>query len=116
MSLTARHVHAESPNMEIFLGFLAILLVPTGWILGVVGFFRARRALRELAALRREIASGSVAAVAPAPVAQVPVAPPFGQPWPEAAAVAVADAAPQPMPAPAPEAIPQPMAEPVAAA
>ena len=65
--------------MEIVLGVLAILLVPTGWVLGVVGFFRARLALQELAALRREIASGRVAAVAPAPSTP----PPFGAPWPE---------------------------------
>ena len=43
-------------TMEYFV--LIALVVAAGWLLGVVGFFQARRARRDLAALRRTLAAG----------------------------------------------------------
>ena len=40
---------------EVMLGILIILAVIGGWVLGVIGFFSARRALGEVAALRRQV-------------------------------------------------------------
>lgn len=63
--------------MDDLLDVLLRLAVPlclvwlAGWILGAMGFFRARRALNEVAALRRELAQAIAAPVAPA----VPVSP-----------------------------------------
>lgn len=91
--------------MEILFGILAILLVPTGWVLGVVGFFHARRALRELASLRQELASGRELARMPEP----PTPPPFGTPWP-------GPEEDQPAPAPQKPSMPQSLPEPAIAA
>ena len=40
---------------EVMLGILIIVAVIGGWVLGVIGFFSARRALGEVAALRRQM-------------------------------------------------------------
>lgn len=43
------------------------LVSGAGWLLGIAGYFRAGRALRELAALREALSQGRVAAPLPAP-------------------------------------------------
>ena len=40
---------------EVMLGILVVLAVIGGWVLGVVGFFASRRALGEVATLRRQL-------------------------------------------------------------
>jgi uncharacterized membrane protein len=81
---------------------LILLLLAGGWVLGLVGFFKARRALREVAALRAQLAG--------APAEAAPAVSPWAMPPPaeEAAPVAAEAAAPGPVtPEPEPaEAIP----------
>ena len=66
-----------------------------GWVLGVVGFFSARRALRETAELRRRVAAAPVVAreVMPAPPAVAELA---SMPEPEPVAQAAAGETPEP--------------------
>ena len=83
---------------EVF-AWLAILLLlgAGGWILGIVGFFSARRALREVAELRRQVAVTPSAAWADVPEPPPAAAPEFAPPpVPEPAA-----AVPEPEPVPA---------------
>jgi len=58
--------------MEDLFAWLAILLLMAvgGWVLGIIGFFSARRALREIAELRRQIAAAP--AVAGEPIVEPP--------------------------------------------
>jgi uncharacterized membrane protein len=77
--------------MDDFLAWLVILLLMglAGWILGIVAFFSARRALRETADLRRQIAATPVAT--PRPLAETPpVSVPGFVPTPEPEPVVVA--------------------------
>lgn len=76
---------------------LAVLVGGVGWLLGVAAFFRAGRALREVAALRVALAQGSDRV--PGQAGAVPVMPPA---VPAAAPVPEPDAAPVPPPAPPP--------------
>ncbi len=66
------------------------LILLGGWVLGIVGFYRANRALKEIAALRARLAGLSAAA----PSAE-PVAPP-ASPW-SAPPAAPAEPAPEPV-------------------
>jgi uncharacterized membrane protein len=105
--------------MEIF--FLLGLLVIVGWVLGIVGFFRAQSAHAALRELHRTLAHPAPRQLAPAdPIsADAPYTPPPATPW------AAAPAAAQPQPAqvaarPSPEPVsaeppPAQPAEPVAA-
>lgn len=68
-----------------------LLLVLAGWIVGVIGFFKALRALREVAQLRAALGAREEAAAAR----------PVVSPW----------AMPPPPPAPMPETVPAPMPE-----
>jgi hypothetical protein len=88
--------------MDDFIAWLVILLLMglAGWFLGIVGFFSARRALRETADLRRQIAAAPIAAPPPASVLEFipapepelqPIAAPADVPYDEPVA-----AAPQP--------------------
>jgi len=99
--------------MDDFLAWLVILLLMglAGWVLGIVAFFSARRALRETADLRRQIAAVPIAAsqpIAEPPPASVPEFVPTPEPEPVAVA-AIADvpfdepaAEPPPPPSPPP--------------
>src|SRR6185437_9593593 len=73
---------------EIF-AWLAILLLlgAGGWILGIVGFFSARRALREVGELRRQDGAAQAAFAAPPSAAWADVP----EPPPESAAQAEAE-------------------------
>jgi uncharacterized membrane protein len=61
--------------MDDFIAWLVILLLMglAGWILGIVAFFSARRALRETADLRRQFAAAPIVAP-PQPIAESPPA------------------------------------------
>ena len=64
---------------------LGLLLGLGGWILGIVGFFTSRRALREIARLQRQAAAappGVQAPVVPPPPASVPAFVPRPAPEP----------------------------------
>ncbi len=87
--------------------FLFILLLGVvGWVLGVVGFFSARRALREVALLRQQLAQ------APAPIAATlpteAAAEPIVTPEPVASAQPTPAEEPAPEPEPAMAAAPAP--------
>ena len=84
-------------------GLLILGVGGAGWLLGIVGFVRAGRALREVEALRALIARGVVA-----PPAAVEVAPQAVSPW---APVPIAEEAEVPI-TPEPPAQPPPAAEP----
>lgn len=76
-----------------------VLLI--GWILGIIGFYRANKALKELAALRAELRAEKAATVetrapAAAPVAAAPEAAP--SPWAMPAREMPEEAAPQATP------------------
>ena len=107
---------------------IILLVAAVGWLVGIVGFFRAGRALADVRALQIQLgqmqaqASGAVARPNPVLVAPVPVAPPppllaQAAPVPEpvalpelAVAAAAAESGPpstaQPSPGPGPAAIP----------
>ena len=74
-----------------------------GWVLGVVGFFRARKALRQVAQLRRDLAAQPIAAAAQ-PASSAPIEP---SPAPEPAAPPA-----QPPPSPPSEPVPPALAPP----
>ncbi len=97
---------------EIFLGLIVILGVIGGWILGVVGFFSARRALRETATLRRQLAAfGAVPPdmrFDPTPHGPIPQSGPVPPPW----ARPPADAPEEPPQAPPEEPPEEPAAAP----
>src|SRR6185312_9807723 len=104
--------------MDVLFYILLALLVPAGYVLGVIGFFRANSAHTDLAALRRQVAellargtTASEAAVAAgagaveAPVLpRAPIAPEPVAPVPAAALPPepVAPIAPTPTPQPRP--------------
>lgn len=75
---------------EALFAILFVLAVVGGWVLGIIGFFSARRALGEIAALRRQVEAVQprADAVSGAPVSDAPpvaaeTGPPFaGQPGP----------------------------------
>jgi uncharacterized membrane protein len=78
---------------DVLMPLLLILLIGVGgWVLGVVGFFQARRALAETRLLRLQLAAGA----APAPAAQPAFTPPVPPPvTTEASAVPQTPPAPQ---------------------
>ena len=79
----------------IFWGVAALFVGGIGWLVGIVGFVRAGRALHEIAELRRQIASSvPVSSPVPAPVDAPIVA--SASPWTEP----VVAVAPPPPPAP----------------
>jgi uncharacterized membrane protein len=92
-------------------GFVLVaLLVVVGWVLGIVGFFQARRARREVAELRAALAAGRTITAAPdVPMAAAARPSPFGER--PAARGSVPAAGPPPM-AQADEAFEPPPAEP----
>ncbi|MGE0225802.1 MAG: DUF2339 domain-containing protein [Acetobacteraceae bacterium] len=103
---------------EVLLGLLFLGAVIGGWVLGIVGFFKARRALEETAGLRQELARwrGAPPAGAPAPD-QMSEPAPWGQsappPAPTDRAGPLQPPPPRPdeppvAPEPAPGAEPQP--------
>ena len=77
---------------------VGLLLGLGGWILGIVGFFSSRRALHEIAELRRQAAPPSIArsAVPQPPPASVPRFVPPPVPEPVAAAAQPTPAVPPP--------------------
>jgi uncharacterized membrane protein len=88
-------------DLGVLLGLLFGFGVLASWVLGVIGYFQARAARREIAALRRAVAELSARPAAAAPVVvepQVapaePVAPPPPEPAPEPVAAAEEAAAP----------------------
>lgn len=81
--------------MESFL--LLGLAIVGGWVLGIAGFFQARRARRDLAELRRTLAAGEKVLAEPDPMAAHLAELRAG----EAAAAPAYAAPPQPAPAPA---------------
>ncbi|KAA5611037.1 DUF2339 domain-containing protein [Rhodovastum atsumiense] len=83
--------------MEIILGLVVILVVIGGWLLGILGFIRAARAERGLAALRRQV-EGLMTAAAPAP----PQVPPQVAPWQPVAPPPPVATQPPPIPTAAP--------------
>ncbi|MGI4806948.1 MAG: DUF2339 domain-containing protein, partial [Janthinobacterium lividum] len=78
----------------------ALFVGGIGWLVGIVGFVRAGRALREIAELRRQMASPvPVATPVPAPIfapVEAPIVAP-ASPWAEPA-VAIAPPSPPPTP------------------
>ena len=56
------------------------LMLIAGWVLGVVGFFKARRALRELAALRHAMAVPAPTHVRTSVPRTIPTPPPAAEP------------------------------------
>src|SRR5580658_1004850 len=82
-------------TMEIF--FLLGLLVIVGWVLGIVGFFRAQSAHAALRELHRTLAHPAPRQLAPAEPfsADAPYTPPPATPW--AAAPAAAQPSPEPV-------------------
>jgi uncharacterized membrane protein len=100
-------------DIGVLIGLLFGFGVLASWVLGVIGFFHARAARREIASLRRVVAELSTRPAAPAAsVAQAPVPP---EPM-------AAEAPPEPVPEPIvvaaeePEPIPAAETPPVAAA
>lgn len=91
--------------MESVVALLGLVLA--GWVVGVVGFFKALRALREVDALRRELARRDMIAAAAPPLP--PPVPAATAPAPPASPWATPPAAPPevtPEPEPAPESDP----------
>lgn len=93
--------------MDALFYLLLGLLVPAGYVLGVIGFFRANAAHTELAALRRQVAELLARSAAPsvtaAPVAEAPVSPapppiPAPPPTPIQPAPRIAEPSPPPPP------------------
>ena len=60
---------------------LLLIVVGGGWVMGIVAFFKANRALNELHSLRRSLAQPPAAV--PPPPAAVPEASPWAEPKPE---------------------------------
>jgi uncharacterized membrane protein len=85
--------------MEFFV--LLLLLVAAGWVLGLVGFFKALRALREVAMLREQLAAAS------GPPTEIVVAPP-PSPWAMPPAVPEAEVAAAPERVPPGPVVPEP--------
>jgi uncharacterized membrane protein len=83
---------------------VGLLLGLGGWVLGIVGFFFSRRALHEIAGLRRQAAAPSIAraAVPQPPPASVPHFVPPPVPEPVVAAPEPAPAVPHPAGTPGP--------------
>lgn len=83
---------------------LALFVGGIGWLLGIIGFVRAGRAVREIAELRRQMASTlPVALPVPAPVpapVETPIEAPIAAPASPWAEPVVAVAPPPPPPAP----------------
>ena len=84
---------------------LLVLLVVGGYVLGIIGFFRANIALTELRSLRRtvaELAARPTSAISPGPTVVPPavVQPPAVQPTPQLAPEATAEPAAPLSPAP----------------
>jgi uncharacterized membrane protein len=86
----------------IVLGLLIVGVGFVGWVIGIVGFFRAGRALAELRRLRPQPALRPTAPDRPPPAVAAAIEPPPSPKPP------VAEPKPAPPPPPPPETLPQP--------